>query len=353
MHASLDQSVAALHRRVFWGVFAGNAGRLGMIALLGGGVLVLLVRFLLDVARAQAIWALAPVVLVPLAALLVARSRQLSRAGAVAWLDARAGGSGALVTQLEVGDGAWSSHVDAALSHLLVLPRARLGRTALQILPPLGFAIAALLVEMPRDPALPPKHLQEAAIERVEEKLATLEEQVALEPELASELEKKIERLEDDAGEPEQAFEALDRLEERLSQESEMLAQKGLDAEEALKAATGASSSDPERAQKELEKTLGDLSKAGFSKNLPEDLQRELGASSLELPAGTKLEPLRIEALSKDVAKMIAAKLDKLGAAGLVKLGRLAKAGELARLDDFQFSDHVCDESCKKKPGGT
>ena len=205
---------------------------------------------------------------------------------------------------------------------------------------------------LPRDPFLPPRKIEEAAVERVAEKLATLEEQVTLEPELAAELETRLERLKEEVGNPEQAFEAIDRMEERLGQEGERLSEQIQDARDSLSKASESAASDAEAAQKELEKTLGELAKAGLGKHLPEELQRELGGSSLELPPGVQLDPQKIEALSRELGAELARKLDRLGKAGLAKLGKLGKAGELAKLDDFKPTGHVCDENCKKK-GGT
>ncbi|MBK7874200.1 MAG: hypothetical protein IPJ77_00330 [Planctomycetes bacterium] len=353
MTRSLDSLASALQARVFWGVFLGALGRLALWGFLVCGTLALLLRYVLRLERADAAWALAPMALVPLAAWIVARRRRLSHAGAVTWLDLRTDANGALLTELELADARWTSRTDAALARSLALPRPRLGRPALQTFPALAFAAAALWIELPRDPVLPPRKLEDALVERVEEKLETLKEEVALEPELEKELEARLERLEDERGDPEQAFEAIDGLDERLEQEGERLAETIQDAQDSLSQASESAASDPESAQKELEQALGELAKAGLEKNLSEELKSQLGSDSLELPPGTKLDARKIEALSKELSEALATKLDKLGKAGLAKMGKLGKKGELAKLDDFEPTGHVCDENCKKNPGGT
>lgn len=353
MTLSLDALASRLRARVFQGIFLGALGRYAMWGLFACGTVALLLRYALRVERAEAAWAFFPLVLVPIAAWIEASRRRLSHAGAVAWLDLRSDAQGALVTRLELDDARWNERADRALARELALPRPRLSRPAAQAFPACAFAAAALWIELPRDPVLPPRKLEEALLERVEEQLETLKEEVAMEPELENELEARLDRLEEEQGSPEEAFEALDGLQERLEQEGERLAETMQDAQESLAEASASSESDPEGAQDALEKALGELAKAGLEKNLSEELKAQLGSSSLELPPGTQLEPMKIDALSKELSEALAKKLDKLGKAGLAKVGKLGKAGELAKLDDFEPTGHVCDENCKKKPGGT
>lgn len=352
MPRSLDSLASRLQTRVFWGVFLGALGRFAMTALLACGTVALFLRYVLHLERLDAALAFAPLAFVPVAAWIVARRRRLSRAGAVAWLDLRTDANGALLTDAELGDARWSPRVEASLARDVVLPRPRVGRPVLQTCPALAFAAAALWIELPRDPVLPPRKLEDALVERVEEKLDTLKEEVALEPELEKELEARLDRLQDERGDPEQAFEAIDGLDARLAQEGERLEESLHDAQESLDAAGSSASSDPEGAQKALEAALGELAKAGLDKNLPESLQSELGSSSLELPPGTKLDATTIEKVSRELSEALAKKADALAKAGLAK-GQLGKKGELAKLDDFKPTGHVCDERCKKQPGGT
>jgi hypothetical protein len=353
MTRSLEQAADRLRARVFRAVFLGGLARYAMWTLFACGTVALLLRYVLRLERTDVLWAFAPLVLVPFAALWVARRKQLSRAGAVAWLDVRSDAGGALLTRLDVDDDAWTERVEVALARSVELPRARVARPALQTFPALAFALAALFVEMPRDPVLPPRALEEAAVARVEEQLETLKEEVALEPELAAELEARMERLQEEGGTPEEAFEAIDSLQERLAQEGDELGEEIREAQEALTAAAETAPADPAAAQEALEKTLAELTKSGLNKHLPEELKSELGMDSLELPPGTKLEPMELEKLSKGLSEALAGKLDRLGKAGLLKPGKLGKGGKLANLDDFEPTGHVCTEECGKKPGGT
>ncbi len=353
MIAALENSADRLRQRVSLALYSAALARHTLWVLLAGGTLALLARQVAGLSRAQAAWAFAPLVLVPLSAWLVTRARSLSLEGAVTWLDVRTRAGGALLTGFELRDPRWQAQVDQALRREVALPRARLARPALELLAAASFAALGLWLEFPRDPALPPRALQQAAIERVEEKLETLKEEATLDSELATELETRLERAQDASATPEQAFEAIDRVDERLAQAGDELAEELRDAQQSLSSAESSAGADPEGAQRSLEETLKKLSQAGLGKNLPEELTRELGGASLELPPGTKLDASKLGALSRELNQALAAKLAKLGAAGLAKLGKLARAGELAGLGDFKPTGHVCDENCAKKPGGT
>lgn len=354
---TLDHAAQRLRRRVFAAVFAARTAQFVLFALFACGSAVLLARAAFDVETARAAWLFAPLALAPAFAWWRARKSGLSHNGAVAWLDVHLGAGGALLTRLEHDDARWRGSIERAFERPIALPRARLARPLLGLVPALAFAAAALFVELPRAASLPPRRVEVAAIERVEEKLAALEEEVALEPELAQELEARLERLKDEPGSPEDTFEALDQLDARLNAEGDRLTEELRDAQESLARAADSASLDTDAAQRELEKTLGELTRAGLGKELPNEMLSALGASSLELPPGTKLTSEQMETLARSLDGTLSEKLAQLERAGLGKslgkLGRPGKAGELAKLDDFQPTEHVCDERCGKQPGGT
>lgn len=355
---ALELAAQRLRRRVFAVVFVARAAQLALVGLLACGSAALLARYAFDVSSARAASCFAPLALVPFVAWWRARGTVFSHAGAVAWLDVHTGAGGALLTQLETDDVRWRGAVERAFDRPVVLPRARLARPLLALVPALAFALAALFVPFPRAIVLPPRHVEEAAITRVEEKLAALAEEVALEPELAAELEARLERLKDESGSPEDTFEALDQLTARLDAEGERLGEELRDAREALQSAAETAASDPDAAQRELEQTLGELARAGLEGKLANELLKELGASSLELPPGTELTREQMNDLARSLDGELGEKLAALERAGLAgkglkALGKLGKAGELAKLDDFEPTGHVCDERCEKKPGGT
>ncbi|MCY2961364.1 MAG: hypothetical protein NTY35_14470 [Planctomycetota bacterium] len=355
MTPHLEDSIERLRRRAWLGAFLGTSLRLFAWTAAGLAAVALLLRAAFRYERLEAAWVYAALVVVPIVAWFLARKRVPSRDTTAAWLDVRSGGTGAIVAGEEIQDPRWRSEVERALATQPSLPRldlARPGRFAFGAL-----AFAALVVAVPIAPALvgPPTVLQEAVLERVEEQLKALEEQVELEPELAAELRENLDRLQREGAlaEPEAAFEALDRAQERLEQEAYERAEASQSAQEDLARTAEDASRDPQAAQEQLEKTMQQLAQGGFSKDVQSALEKELGAAGASLPPGTKLGAENIEAISKDLASKLAAKNGELAKKGLLNAKALAKLGELAKLDGFEFNEHVCDASCEKKPGGT
>lgn len=355
MTPGLERSIERLRRRAFVGAFLGTLLRHTAVvaAVLAAAALVLRVGF--GVERAHAAWVFAPLALVPVVAWIQARKRVPSHRATAAWLDVRAGGTGAIVAGVELDDPRWRDHVVRALAAEPALPRVAVVKPAR--LSAAALAFAALVLAVPVSPALvgPPTAVQEATLERVEEQLAALEEQVELEPEVAAELREALERLQQEGGlaEPEAAFEALDRAQERLEQEAYERAEAAQSAQDDLARAAEDAQRSPEAAQEQLEKALSELAQAGFSKDVKSALEKELGAAGVALPPGTKLDAENIEAISKDLAEKLGLRVGDLAKKGLLDGKALAKLGELAKLEGFEFNEHVCDETCEKKPGGT
>lgn len=321
--------------------------------MFGLGCVALLMRATLDADKARAALVFAPLALVPILAWRIANRKSLSRAGAAAWLDVRTGSTGALVTSFESPDGSWAGRVDHALGQVLELPRARLGRPLLLALGGVAFASLALFVPIPRTVLGPSVALQAAGVAKVEEKLATLEEEVTLQPEVAAELHETLNRLKDEdaLANPESAFEAADRASERLEREAESRAEAAESAREGLAAAAASADSNPDAAQKDLDAALKELSKTGLSKGLSGALSNELGLSSLEIPAGMKLEGAKVTAVSGELAARLGEKLAKLAKAGLLKPGAFKGVGKPGEVGEYK--EHVCTAECAKNPGGT
>jgi hypothetical protein len=353
--ASLARSLDRLRARAALAAFAGTALTWLALAAAALGALALLLRAALGLEQRAAALVLLPLLLVPPVAWAFARRRVPSRAATAAWLDVRGGGSGAVVAAFEVEDPRWQAQLAAALGRGAELPRVRLARPAGRALLAGAFASGALLVPLPRAAIGPPPVVQEAALERVEEQLAALQEQVQLDAELAEELREALSRLQQEGAlrEPESAFEALDRASERLEQEALENAETAQAAREDLARAAEAAAADPEAAQAELERTLGELSKAGFGKDVQAALKTQLGVAAAALPPGTKLDAAALKALSSQISAKLGERLGALAKAGLLDAKSLQKLSELARLDEFRSSDHVCDERCKQQPGGT
>jgi hypothetical protein len=351
----LERSIDRLRLRALQGALLGTSLRWFAIAAAVLAAVALLLRVAFGFEPSRAAWVFAPLALVPVAAWIAARKRVPSRAGTVAWLDVRTGGTGAIVGAWETTDPRWAAQMRRALAAEPPPPRFDVARPAQVSLASVAFAVLVLCV--PIAPALvgPPIAVQEATLERVEEQLEALQEQVELEPEVAAELQEALERLrrEGALAEPEGAFEALDRAQEKLEQEAYERAEAAQTAQEDLASASDQAASNPDAAQEQLERTMGQLAKAGFSKDIQSALEKELGAAGVSLPPGTKLDASQITAISKELAEKLGLRAGELGKAGLIDAKSLAKLGELAKLDGFEFSEHVCDETCEKKPGGT
>jgi hypothetical protein len=197
--------------------------------------------------------------------------------------------------------------------------------------------------------------VQEALLAEVEERFEALQEQVELEPEVAAELQDALERLRQDGAlaEPEAAFEALDRAQDRLEQEAYERAELAQSASQDLARNADAAARDAEAAQADLERTLEQLAQGGFAKDVQSALEKELGAAGVSLPPGTKLDAAAIEAISNELAEKLGLQAGELAKKGLLGSKSLAKLSELAKLDGFEPTEHVCDASCERKPGGT
>ncbi len=355
MNPHLERSIDSLRRRARLGAFLGTTLRVTAIAAAALAAVALVLRVGFRFERAEVAWVFAALVLVPIAAWFQSQKRVPSRAATAAWLDVRSGGTGAVVSGDEIADPRWTAHLERELARAPRLPRIEVAQPARLAAAALAFAVLALLVPIPAQAFAPVTAVQDAALERVEEQLKALEEQVDLEPELAQELHEALERLQRDGAlaEPEAAFEALDRAQDQLASEAYERAETAQTAADDLARAGEDAARDPEGAQKQLEKTMESLAKAGFSKDVQSALEKELGAAGVSLPPGTKLDAGNIEAISKELASKLAARKGELAKAGLLDAKSLAKLGELAKLDGFEFKEHVCDESCAKKPGGT
>jgi hypothetical protein len=348
---SLERAIADLRRRVLATHWLRHAALHGAVLLYAGGAAALLARALGGWERGAAAWVVAIVLAAPLSAWWLARRRAPSREAAAAWLDVRGGASGLVVTESELGSSSWSPAAEARLrGSLEALPRLDILDALRRLAPALAFAALALFVPIPRDEVGPPPAVADSALERVEEKLATLEETLELEPETAIEMEEQLERVAEESreGDAESTFEALDRLEERLEDAARDAETAALRAQHELAAAT----KDPSLAdaQQALENALAEMAEGGLAKDLPADVQSELLPGSLALPEGMQLTSAELAKLAKSLQGALDSKLGRLAQGRLLDPKSLRKLGELPTLEGFE--SHECDESCLK-PGGT
>lgn len=354
----LEDGIAALRRRRLLQAWLQLAGVHAQAALFAAGVAVLFVRAVPRWESREAASLLALAALALPTAFVLARRRSPSANVAAAWLDVRGGAQGRIVTERELGASAWSEEARAQLATALgALPRPAWKRALRPALPAAAFAALALWIPIPRAVVGPPPVVAEAALEELNEKLATLEETLDLAPELAEEMEARLERIEEQAasGQPASTFEAIDRLGERLEAEAE----QALEAAQRASHDLASAASDPSLAdaQAALESALASMDEAGLGKELPQRLEDALAPGSLSLPAGVQLSSAELAALSKELKGVLDASLAKLAAGRLIDASKLRELelgeGSGLGLGDFEFDpSHVCDEECKK-PGGT
>jgi tetratricopeptide (TPR) repeat protein len=259
-----------------------------------------------------------------------------------------------VVTEAELGASAWSGQAQERIENALAqLPR--IDGLALARSLGLGalFAAAALFVPLPEaSRSGAPPVAPERTLERLEEKLAALEDALALDPELSQELHERLERVEESAREErfDSTFEALDRLEERLDDSAARALEAAQQAQENLAAA--ASDAHLDHAQEALESALEQLRESGLTKGLSESTKSELGEQLDSLPPGLQLSSQELAALSRELNQSLAKQLGKLGAARLIDPSKLRELLD-AQLGEGELDpDHECDEDCKK-PGGT
>jgi hypothetical protein len=334
--------------------FAGGLRVRLAVALFAAGALVLVARVGLRWEREEAAPLIAIALVAPVLAWLHARRKVPSHTTAAAWLDVHGGADGRIVTEDEIGRTTWSDGVQQRLERSLRdLPRVRAMPAMAPSFPALAFVALALWIDPPREQVGPPRAVSSAAIDRVEEKLETLEETVELAPETAQELQAQMERIEAEAadGRPESTFEALDRMEERL----EDLAQDALEAAQQANRDLASAATDPSlgEAQTSLESALAKMDEAGLADELPKPTQDALAPGTLTLPKGVQLSSAQLAKLSKELKGVLDERLAKLAGGNLIdpkSLKELGELGELADLGDLEL--HECDEECKK-PGGT
>jgi tetratricopeptide (TPR) repeat protein len=352
MRSTLDRSLAAVRRRSLWSAWWHSIGLHAAVAMFAAGAAILAVRVGAHWTRPDAAWWLALALAAPLSAWWVSRSKVPGRASCATWLDVRGGASGLVVTHDELGETPWTERAEQCLEDSLrALPPIECARALRTSAPAALFVALALWIEPPAAVVGPPPAVADAAIERVEEQLVTLEEVLELEPELAAELQDQLEhvRAESEEGRAESAFEALDHLEQELERHAAQAEQAAHRAQHGLASAVN----DPSlaEAQAALEDALSEMADAGLGKELPESLQTALTPGAMTLPEGVQLSSAQLAKLSQELKGVLDLKLGKLVEGRLLDASALGKLGKLGSLDDFDDT-HECDEECEK-PGGT
>lgn len=348
MADSIERRIGEARRTAFVAAFARELSTAAAFGLFAAGTLAFVLRFALRLSPATAALALLGALLAPAFAWIRTSRRLLSRGGAATWLDLRAGGTGLLLAEIETGDAAWRRRAASLLDESPALPRLRIGRLLGRPAPALAFAAAAILVPIPRSVLGPSPAVLESAVERLRDKVRALEEEVRLEEEVADEIETRLDRLEEEAdrGRPESAFEAMDRLEDRLLAEGDRAAEIASKARDSLAAAEAAAGSDVEAAQASLEAALAEMTEGGLDAKLPPSLLEDLGSESLALAEGTKLDGSRLMEVSREIRDLLDKKMESLSRSGLLRPRPQTEGRDPLE----RYVEHECDSDCP--PGG-
>src|SRR5262245_1659256 len=222
LDADLRRTVSRLQRRISAAAFFGELARHAAVALVGAGVAALLARQFLGWSTARSLLVL--LLLAPAigTAWWFARRRFVSAATAATWLDVKLGASGRYVTAFEIDGAAPPTPPSTTVAE--PVPRLRRGVLLRPLLPALAFAALAFWIPLNRGaPGVVPPVVSAAQVERIAEKLAALEETVALEPELSAELHERLEHAREQADSAPLAstYEAMDQLAQRITNEAE------------------------------------------------------------------------------------------------------------------------------------
>lgn len=321
--------------------FAAIAGAAGAIAFAVAGTANLLARRWLGAGTTTLLIVLvSALALALLIALVLAKRRAPSEAFVLAQFDRDSGGTGRLLTRFEVED----ARYDHALLRVLAeapLPAPPPWAAALRrVVPWALFALLpfALAPDRFRNEK-PPRAALAPTIARVEEKLATLEEEIALADAGESDLARRVEDTKEAAeraieeGALESALEALDRMERELASAAERAAEA---IERAAEAASDAADAPTDAAAELAFSALeDDLAAAGLASALAQakaDLaasQREREAADGNTDADGGDDAAETGAQNGASAALASALLNRLSN----KAGALAGAGLLKPMD--------------------
>ncbi|MBL8695959.1 MAG: hypothetical protein JNJ88_17830 [Planctomycetes bacterium] len=357
----LDRSVRALRARAFSADFLAEGALLSAIFLTVGAVGALLLRGFELETGARAALPLLLALLAPAISWVRARRRRISEGGAAAWLDVRCGATGTLLTAQAQRDPRWSGRARAILEDAPPLPALPWRISATRIAPAVAFALLALFVPLPKSEANSSSRFAEAAVQRLQEKLATLEEIVNLDEKAEADLERRLDRLEELAkeGRAEAAFEAIDRFESQLAERARERAEVIESAKEGLADAGSDSKESGEATQESLQEALREIAMNQLQGMVPKELleKASIAPDSLQIPEGVELTPEQIAELSAELQAALESKLMELTKAGLLDRSDLARLGKskLGRGsevdEEVEIREHECDEECPA--GGT
>lgn len=321
-----------LRRRLALGLFLEIWPAWTIASLIAAGSVVVICRMFVAGAAPYLRWLWLLPVLTAIPSLVICLRRAYAPTDVAAMADWLGGGRGALLTWFERTDPAWSDSSLVQQAAAFPLPRLRLHRTQMAVVPALAFlAVAFLLPQRVRaldaSAALAEEiasDLKAAVVELKQESLITPEEEQKLEEQI-----EQIRRSTEERVDP-SSWEAADALREQVvatlteKQEAVKWTQESLARLAAAADALGAGESLSNAQTAELTKALEKLSKMGLLAGAPEKMRGMLQAG--KLPS----DPKALRDLAASLGKYLAETNGKFAsAAGLGK--------EFGRFDPSEF----------------
>jgi hypothetical protein len=345
MREKLQIAVARHRRRFAFLAFAQIWARLAVASLLIAACLALELRAVHGAGRDVVVGVvIVSLVAATIASLVLALRRVPDHDTVVAWLDARSGGTGFVLTSETHDDGAWGSVFDRALAKAPALVSIPWRRRAALLAGALAFAAVPFFVT-PTVEIFPSITAAEtSALEQLREKLDVLEENVELEAVGADDLRETLERLEREveSGSEESAFEAFDRVDDRLDAAAAEAAASASMALDDLATAGEFAPTDETLAREALERAAERLTAGGLDQALDaaaelaraDELDAASDAAASEQASSASKEPFDASMLAKLSGEQLRTLAGEAAKRAGERLDRLADARMLRKFDD-------------------
>jgi hypothetical protein len=281
-------ALTRLRRRLAVGLFVDVWPAWAAAGCVVAGTVVAICRMFVDRAAPLLPWLWLTPLLMVLPVLAVCARRAFRGADVTAIADSLGGGHGLLLTLSERDDPAWTRSVLLEKASSFPLPRVRLRRALLTVLPAIAFlAVAMLLPQWTRAAAVDAALAEEIAA-KLTAAVVQLKQQALIDPAEERRLEQEIARIREAAErrvDP-SSWEAADALREQMTSAVAEKQQAARWAQEsfaryaaAVLAGGGAASAAPQAA--ELTKALEKLAKSGLLAGAPPELQALMNGGQL------------------------------------------------------------------------
>lgn len=286
---TLPAALSRLRRRLAVGLFLDVWPGWAIGSLIAAGTIVIVCRMFFAGAAPYLgwLWWLPVLAAIPAAVLAVRRAYAPADVAAVAdWLG---GGQGALLTWFETADPAWKDSPLIRQSAAFQLPKIRLRRAHMAVLPAFAFLAAAWVLPQRVEALTPSEALADEIASDLTAAVVELKQEALLTPEEEKQFEEQIERIRKSAEErvDPSSWEAADALREQVvaslteKQEAVKWAQESLARLSAAADSLGAGESLSNAQTAELTKALEKLAKSGMLSGASEQLRGMLQAGKM------------------------------------------------------------------------